>query len=111
MIRLIKVRRRAPELEQLENRYAPATITVPLVPEIDQFGDQIGAYQAFGSSDAVESIFDTGASAITFGPDVQDSLHIPIKVPGGAVAGGVGGEISGDVSTAGTIHADGLHAI
>jgi hypothetical protein len=111
MVRLIKTRRSQLFFEPLEARYAPANLTVPLNPLIDQFGDQIGAYQSYNGTDVVESIFDTGASAITFAPDVQDYLNIPIKVPDGAIAGGIGGEISGDVSMPGTIYADGLHAI
>jgi hypothetical protein len=111
MMRLTQLRKKTLLLELLENRYAPANLVVPLIPQLDQFGAQIGAYQAYGDGDVVESIFDTGASAITFSPGVQEYLQIPIKVPGGAVAGGVGGEITGDVSMPGTVYVDGLHAV
>jgi hypothetical protein len=111
MIRSLPQRKTQLRVETLECRYAPADLTVPMIPELDQFGDQIAAYQSYGSSDITESIFDTGASAITFAPDAQDYLQIPIKIPGGAVASGIGGEITGDVSMPGTVMADGLHAV
>lgn len=111
MHRSLQIRKRIRFVEQLESRYAPANLVVPLEPLLDQFGDQIGAYQSYGNGEVVESIFDTGASAITFAPDAQEYLQIPIKVPNGAIAGGIGGEITGDVSMPGTIYADGLHAI
>jgi hypothetical protein len=58
------------------------------------------------------SIFDTGASAITFAASDQANYvdPIPVKVAGGAMADGIGGGITGDVSEPGTILADGLHA-
>jgi hypothetical protein len=61
------------------------------------------------------SIFDTGASVVTFGANDQflfqlfGSGGIPIKVPCGAVAEGVGGQLVGHVSDPGTVLADGLH--
>ncbi|MFM1801165.1 MAG: hypothetical protein RJA81_517 [Planctomycetota bacterium] len=95
----------------------PATLTIPLIPELDQFGDQILVVQGFGVPErSALGIFDTGASAVTFGAQDQDvfgsieSGPIPIKVPGGAAAGGIGGEITGDVSEPGTIFSDGMHA-
>src|SRR5439155_12169248 len=58
------------------------------------------------------SIFDTGASAITFSATDQTNYLDPIaiKVPGGANADGIGGSITGGVSQPGDILADGLHA-
>jgi hypothetical protein len=107
-------------VEALEGRLVPAnpaTLTIPLDPTLDQFGDQVVAVQGYGdASHAGFSIFDTGASAITFSADDQATFTdlgggIPIKVPGGASASGIGGDISGDVSQPGTILADGAHAI
>ncbi len=103
-------------LEELENRVTPANVTVPLDPNLDQFGDQIGTVQAYGDdSRTTFGIFDTGASAVTFSPDDADLFDalgtpIPIKVPDGAGAGGIGGSITGDVSQPGTILAAGMHA-
>ncbi len=104
-------------LEELECRLTPTgSVTVALDPALDQFGDQVGTVQAYGDgSRATFGIFDTGASAVTFSPDDQDLFSfsgdaIPIKVPGGAGAGGIGGQISGDVSQPGTILAAGMHA-
>jgi hypothetical protein len=107
-------------VEALEGRLVPAvppTLTIPLDPTLDQFGDQVVAVQGYGdASHAAFSIFDTGASAITFSADDQANFTdlgggIPIKVPGGASASGIGGDITGDVSEPGTILADGAHAI
>ncbi len=106
-------------LEQLEARLVPTgtpVLTIPLDPNLDQFGDQILTVQAYGDSTrATSGIFDTGASAVTFAPGDQDMFTqngnpIPIKVPGGAQASGIGGDVTGDVSQPGTILADGLHA-
>ena len=95
------------------------SLTVPLDPALDQFGDQILTVQGYGTDGAMASfgIFDTGASAMTFSADDQalfqfltDGPGIPIKVPDGASADGIGGGIVGDVSEPGTIVADGMHA-
>ncbi len=60
-------------LEELENRVTPANVTVPLDPNLDQFGDQVGTVQAYGDdSRTTFGIFDTGASAVTFSPDDAD---------------------------------------
>src|SRR5438105_4728194 len=100
-------------LEGLEDRRLLSLITVPLDPTLDQFGDQIITVQAYQdeSRATINSIFDTGASAVTFGVDDQGFFlnDIAIKVPGGAQADGIGGSITGDVSEPGTILADGLH--
>ena len=119
-------RRRARALEVLEPRCllsSPGDVTIPLDPTLDQFGDQIVTIQTYTqgaldpNSEAVGTfgIFDTGASAVTFSPDDATLFGffdqpIPIRNPGGAVAGGIGGEITGDVSEPGTIIADGMHA-
>lgn len=102
---------------ELERRLVPANIVVPLDPGLDQFGDQIATVQAYGdASRTTFSIFDTGASAVTFSPDDQDGFAflgnpIPIKVPGGAIAGGIGGTVVGDVSQPGKIITNGMHAV
>ncbi len=112
MSRLKTARRVTLFCQELESRFVPANIVVPLDPNLDQFGDQIGTVQAYGDgANSTFGIFDTGASAITFSPDDQATMHIPIAYPGGAVAGGIGGEISGDISAPGTILADGLHTV
>jgi hypothetical protein len=114
------VKKRWPRLfvELLEPRLVlnGPTVTIPLDPTLDQFGDQILTVQAYSNpSNAAFSIFDSGASAVTFSADDQAVFAslgsaIPIKVPGGATADGIGGTITGDVSQPGTIIADGMHA-
>jgi hypothetical protein len=114
------VRRLSLVLESCETRQMlklPPTLTIPLIPDLDQFGDQILIVQGFGVPErAALGIFDTGASAVTFAATDQEVFAgieegpIPIKVPGGAAAGGIGGEIVGDVSEPGTIFSDGMHA-
>lgn len=119
MSRVRERRRTRLLLEELESRHLldGTSSTVALVPEIDQFGDQIATVQAYGDADnATLGIFDTGASAITFAPDDLSlfgltGTSIPVKVAGGAEAGGIGGTITGDVSEPGSILADGIHAM
>lgn len=108
------------QLELIESRQLltlPPTLTIPLMPELDQFGDQILIVQGFDDpARAALGIFDTGASAVTFSGQDQEVFgmgdvgQIPIKVPGGASAEGIGGSIIGDVSEPGTIYSDGMHA-
>src|SRR5262245_10800135 len=106
-------------VEQLEDRLvlSGGELVVPLDPDLDQFGDQIITLQAYGDESRVTfGIFDTGASAVTFGPGDQEDFTdlgngIPIRVAGGAVAEGIGGVITGDVSEPGAILADGLHVM
>ena len=95
------------------------SLTIPLDPTLDQFGDQIMTVMGYGTDGTQASfgIFDTGASAVTFSADDQALFQfltggagIPIKTPGGASADGIGGSIVGDVSAPGTIMADGMHA-
>ncbi|MFM7594262.1 MAG: hypothetical protein ACKO85_20925, partial [Isosphaeraceae bacterium] len=114
------VRRLSLLLEPCEPRQLltlPPTLTIPLVPELDQFGDQILIVQGFDLPErSALGIFDTGASAVTFAATDREVFAgieagpIPIKVPGGAAAGGIGGEIVGDVSEPGIIYSDGMHA-
>jgi adhesin/invasin len=107
-------------VEELEPRLVlnGPSYTIPLDPTLDQFGDQVSTVQAYGDDPATNGnvtfgIFDTGASAVTFSADDQNfslATPLPVKVPGGAVAGGIGGTITGDVSQPETIWADGMHA-
>lgn len=90
------------------------SVEVELDETFDQFGFQAAMFQAY--EDQVDfSIFDTGASVVTFSATSQfffqffGSTGIPIKVPCGAAAEGVGGTLTGHVSEPGTIQADGLH--
>jgi hypothetical protein len=75
-----------------------------------------GSSSLGGSAFVDFSIFDTGASVVTFSADFQALAEflgdpIPIKVPGGATAEGIGGWIQGDVSQPGTILAGGMNAM
>lgn len=98
---------------------AAVDLTVPLIPEFDQFGSQIGAIQVYenaGGQRATSGIYDTGASVVTL--SATDQLYfdllsqpVPIKVPDGAVADAIGNPLVGDVSMPGTVYADGMHAI
>src|SRR5262245_12326504 len=92
-------------LEQLEQRLVLRTsLTIPLDPTLDQFGDQVVTVQAYSDqSHAAFSIFDTGASAMTFSAEdlavfAGAGAPVPVKVPGGAQADGIGGSVLGDVS-------------
>jgi hypothetical protein len=115
-LRPTQPRRFSLELEALEQRLvltAPQ-LTVPLDPSADRYGDQIVTIQAYqDSSRAAYSIFDTGATALTFSAHDQAVFAglghpIPIKIPGGAHGQGYNGPITGDVSQPGTIMATGL---
>ena len=107
-------------VETVESRQLltlPAVLTIPMMPDLDQFGDQILVVQAFGVPERTAlGIFDSGASAVTFAGQDQDFFGmgdvgaIPIKVVGGASAEGIGGAITGDVSEPGTIFSDGMHS-
>ena len=107
-------------VESVESRQLltlPAVLTILMMPELDQFGDQILVVQGFGIPErAALGIFDSGASAVTFAGQDQEFFgmgeigSIPIKVPGGAMAEGIGGSIIGDVSEPGTIYSDGMHS-
>ena len=107
------------QLEILESRLTPTgpLVIAPLDPALDQFGQQIVTVQAYDDpSHATFSVFDTGASAITFSAKDQAAFAslgatIPILNPGGALAEGIGGFVTGDVSRPGTIIADGMHAV
>src|SRR5262245_23083019 len=100
-IRSIRGRRSFPlGCDRLESRVvlsAPRTLTIPLDPTLDQFGDQVLTVQGYsgdGSTDTSNvtfGIFDSGASAVTFSADDQglfqfldpNQVGIPIKNPGG----------------------------
>jgi len=103
------------------------SLEIMLDDSLDQFGFQPAIVQAYDSTpdngfdDALGafSIFDTGASVVTFGANDQllfslvgggGTSGIPIQVPCGAVAEGVGGlTLVGHISQPGTVLADGLH--
>lgn len=117
-------RRRALSLELFESRLllsgTATSLTIPLDPIADQFGNQIQTVQAFQDSSGdppqvTTGIFDTGSSVVSFSAADQANFSsqgtpIPIKVSGGGSASGIGGDITGDVSEPGTILADGIHA-
>jgi hypothetical protein len=98
---------------------AAVDLTVPLIPEFDQFGSQIEVVQVYEDADgqrATFGIYDTGASVITL--SATDQLYydllaqpVPIKVPNGARADAIGNPLIGDVSMPGTVFADGMHAV
>jgi hypothetical protein len=112
-----------PRIEGLEPRlllyhgptvFPDGSVEVELDVTLDQFGFQAAMFQAYeGQVDF--SIFDTGASVVTFSASSQfffqyfGSTGIPIKVQCGAAAEGVGGVLTGHVSEPGTVQADGLH--
>jgi hypothetical protein len=120
-------------VEQLEGRFLLTSVPV-ILPDgsveitlddaFDQFGFQPAIFQAYdatpenGFDDGLAgfSIFDTGASVVTFGANDQllfsllGSGGIPVGVECGAVAEAVGGlSLVGHVSERGTVLADGLH--
>lgn len=118
-VRSRKSLRRGLRIEELEPRLVldGQGLTVPLDPQLDQFGDQVLTVQAYGEEARLTfGIFDTGAAAITFSASDQEgliakNLGIPIKTQGGAVAEGLGGSIVGDISYPDAILADGLHTL
>ncbi|MCU0981962.1 MAG: hypothetical protein MUF25_22645, partial [Pirellulaceae bacterium] len=95
-------------VEQLEDRrlLAGTTIDITLDRWLDQFGYQPEVSQAYEDMVSLGSIFDTGASIVSFSATDQFLLDpfggggngIPVKVPGGAQAEGIGGILTGDVS-------------
>src|SRR5438445_11437576 len=107
------------QLEVLESRLPPTgpLVVAPRDPTVDQFGQQIVTVQAYADpSHATFSVFDTGASAITFSAKDQAAFAslgaaIPILNPGGALAEGIGGVVTGHVSRPGTVIADGMQAV
>jgi hypothetical protein len=114
-------------IEMLEDRLAlsggsviPASPTNGLIirldPNLDITGQEVVTVEAYQSAlRATFALFDTGSSAISFSAADQAaflaaSAGIPISIKGGGVVEGLGGVQVGDVSLAGTIQADGLHA-
>ena len=106
--------------EQLESRWLLAGGDVDLTLDVwlDQFGYQPEISQAYEDKVSFGSIFDTGASLVSFSAtdqylfesyDTGGGGGIPIKVPGGAQAEGIGGMLIGDVSQPGTVLVDGFH--
>ncbi len=105
-------------LEQLEDRrlLAGGYIDFTLDSLLDQFGYQPEISQAYEDKVSWGSIFDTGASLVSFSAtdqylfeSYQTGGGIPIKVYGGAQAEGIGGILTGDVSQPGTVLVDGFH--
>lgn len=120
-------------LERLENRcllthgpliHPDGSVEITLDDAFDQFGFQPAIFQAYDTSPengfddglAGFSIFDTGASVVTFGAEDQVVFSllgaggIPVQVECGAVAEAVGGlSLVGHISQRGTVLADGLH--
>ena len=105
---------------------APFTLSVPLYPEFDLFGNQFEVVQAYENSGGQKSItagiYDTGASVVTFSALDQEFLfpfqaqpQIPILPggEGGATADAIGGAgtLTGDVSAPGRIYAAGASAL
>jgi hypothetical protein len=114
-------------IEMLEDRLAlsgggviPASPTNGLIirldPNLDITGQEVVTVEAYQSAlRATFALFDTGSSAISFSAADQAAFlaagaGIPISIKGGGVVEGLGGVQIGDVSLAGTIQADGLHA-
>jgi hypothetical protein len=113
-------------VEPLEPRLAlcgAGCLEVELIPELDQFGNQLETVMGYiGPGEKEEqarisfALYDTGASVVTYSASDQllyDLLGspIPIKVEGGASADAIGGVLTGDVSQPGEIIAAGLHAV
>ena len=74
-------------VETVESRQLltlPAVLTIPMMPELDQFGDQILVVQGFGIPDrAALGIFDSGASAVTFAGQDQECTEEEFAYGGG----------------------------
>ncbi|HUT92052.1 MAG TPA: Calx-beta domain-containing protein [Thermoguttaceae bacterium] len=116
--RRFRGRFRRPVMEQLERRLllANGSFEITLDPIFDMFGFQPETTQFYENQGSLGSIFDTGASVVTFSAVDQLLMDpfgggsgIPIKVPGGAEAEGIGGMLTGDVSEPGTVLVDGIH--
>ncbi|GAB6165295.1 hypothetical protein JCM19992_12950 [Thermostilla marina] len=94
-------------------------LEIPLIPELDWYGDQIETvqiYESGGEQRAAFGIWDTGASVVTLSAADQEGFSlqgnpVPIKVPGGAQAGAIDGTVVGDVSQPVSFWADGIHAV
>jgi hypothetical protein len=98
-------RRFRSRFEELESRFLLSPIiTIALNPVLDRTGQQAVLRSSPGGSITDYGIFDTGASSITF--SAGDRGSIPVKVQGGATAGGLGGAVVGDVSQPTMITAD-----
>jgi hypothetical protein len=101
-------------VEQLESRFTPSGLVIPLDPARDTMGQEVIAAQAYNDlTRSTFGIFDTGSSVVTFSALAQSLFTqkgepIPIAVPGGARGEGVGGQITGDVSQPGRILVGGL---
>jgi len=116
--RRFRQRFRRPVMERLEGRLllASGSLEIVLDPIFDTVGFQPETTQFYEDRGSLGSIFDTGASVVTFSALDQllmdpfgTGTGIPIKVPGGAEAEGIGGTLTGDVSEPGTVLVDGIH--
>ncbi len=115
---LINQRFRHHAVERLEDRLllTSGSVDITLDPIFDTIGFQPETMQFYEDRGSLGSIFDTGASVVTFSALDQllmdpfgSGTGIPIKVPGGAEADGIGGTLTGDVSQPGTVLVDGIH--
>ncbi|RMF99707.1 MAG: hypothetical protein D6741_08045, partial [Planctomycetota bacterium] len=94
-------------------------LEIPLIPELDWYGDQIETvqiYESGGEKRAAFGIWDTGASVVTLSAADQEGFAlqgnpVPIKVSGGAQAGAIDGTVVGDISQPVSFWADGIHAV
>ena len=87
---------------------ASALDPIQLVPSIDTIGQQIPTVQVYNPGDGkgdriTYSIYDTGASVVTYGHQDLSGFAslgqaIDVKVPNGAQASGLGGILTGDIS-------------
>ncbi len=94
----------------------PSSVTIPLDPSLDITGEQIVAIEAYQDVRAAVCPFRYRLLGDHFFRSRSGCLHrrrlslIPIAIKGGGIVEGVGGAQVGDVSAAGPIQADGLHA-
>jgi hypothetical protein len=100
----------------------PQTLSVPLFPEFDLYGNQFEIVQAYenelGQRSITAGIYDTGASLVSFSVLDQEFLfefqgqpQIP-TIPGAvATADAIGGTLTGKVSAPGKILAAGASAL
>jgi hypothetical protein len=92
---------------------APTVLPISLLESFDTYGNQFETVQAYNDLNHLSfSIYDTGASVVTFSAEEQSFFPtpIPVKTPNGAVATAIGGDLIGNVSQMGTIIVGGWSA-